>query len=198
VRAAERDERAREEWRRLVRGLDVRRLVFVDEFGSRIGMARARARAPRGRRAYASLPRNRGPNTTVIASLSLDGLGEAMELEGAVDALAFEAYIERVVGPTLRAGDAVVMDNLPAHKVERVREAVGRRGARSLFLPAYSPDLNPIEEAISKIKGILKGIGALTREELRAAIAEALSAVTPEDALGFFAHCGYTLAHQDL
>ena len=169
----------------------MRRLVFVDEFGSNVGMGRAYARAPRGHRAYDSVPRNRGRNATVIASLRFGGIGECLELEGAADAAAMAVYMERVLGPTLEPGDVVVMDNLSAHKDGRVIAAIEARGAIALFLPEYSPDLNPIEEAFSKIKGILKSAGARTRDALREAIREALAAVTPDDALGYFAAAGY-------
>ena len=198
MRAVERDEAARQLWTKQAAGLDIRKLVFVDEFGSNTGLAKTHARAPRGWRAYDSLPRNRGPNTTVIASLTLDGIGVCMQLTGATNTAAFEAYVERLLAPTLSAGQLVVMDNLGAHKGDRVRELVEARGARVLFLPAYSPDLNPIEEAIAKLKGILRGIGARTRESLDQAISQVLDAITPQDALAYFANSGYLLPHQDL
>ena len=178
--------------------LDIRKLVFVDEFGSNTALARMYARAPKGWRAYDRLPRNHGPNTTVIASLTLDGIGVCMQLQSAVDTAAFEAYVERMLAPSLRAGQVVVLDNLGAHKGERVRELVEARGARVLFLPTYSPDLNPIEEAIAKMKGILKGIGARTRESLSAAISQVIDVITPQDALSYFANSGYLPAHQEL
>jgi transposase len=191
LRASERDEASRREWIERAKGLDVRGLIFVDEFGSNIGMGRAYARAPKGRRAHDSAPRNRGRNTTVIASLKFGGMGECLELEGSADAEAMAVYMERVLGPTLGPGDTVVMDNLSAHKDGRVIAAIEARGASALFLPAYSPDLNPIEEAFSKIKGVLRSAAARTREALGAAIREALAAVTPDDALGYFAAAGY-------
>ena len=198
MRAAERDEEQRRLWMEQAAGLDIRGLVFVDEFGSNTAMARAYARAPRGWRAYGSLPKNRGPNITVIASLTLDGIGACMQLTGAADTAAFEAYVEHLLAPTLRAGQVVVMDNLGAHKGERVRELVEARGARVLFLPAYSPDLNPIEEAIAKLKSIFKGIGVLTHEAVSRAISEVLDAITPQDAFCYFANSGYLLAHHNL
>ncbi len=198
VRAAERDEVLRRRWVEQAAGLDIHELVFVDEFGSNTALARAYARAPRGWRTYDSLPRNRGPNTTVIASLTLQGMGACMQMEGAVDTAAFEVYVEQLLAPTLRAGQVVVMDNLGAHKGDRVRELVEARGARVLFLPAYSPDLNPIEEAIAKIKGILKRIGARTHDSLNGAISLALDAITPQDARSYFANSGYLPVHQNL
>ena len=155
-------------------------------------MRRLYARAPRGERAYASVPRNRGKNTTLIASMTLEGaMGEAMAFEGSTKAFVFEAYVERFLAPTLRAGQIVVMDNLSAHKTDRVRQLIEARGADLWFLPAYSPDLNPIEEAFSKLKALLKKAAARTREALVEAMGKALSAVGPRDVAGWFAHCGY-------
>jgi transposase len=189
--AQERDEGARGLWRWFLTRFDLRRLVFVDESGFHIAMDRLRARAPRGKRAYGKVPRNRGKNLTLIASLSLYGMGEAMCVEGATDALAFEVYIEHFLAPTLEEGQVVVFDKLGAHKPQRVRELIEAKGAEVLFLPSYSPDLNPIEEAFSKIKGIVRKLGARTHEALTEAIAQALSATTPQDAAGWFNHCGY-------
>jgi len=173
-------------------------LVLVDESGMHISMDRLRARAPRGLRAYGKVPRNRGKNLTLVASMSLHGMGEAMVVEGATDAEVFETYIEHFLAPTLKEGQVVLLDNLAAHKPKRIRELVEARGAEVLFLPSYSPDLNPIEEAFSKIKGILRKVGARTREALIEAIAQALSAITPVDAAGWFAHCGYEVEVQYL
>jgi len=155
-------------------------------------MTRLRARAPRGKRAYGKVPRNRGRNTTLIASITLEGgMGESVAIEGATDAEAFEAYVERFLAPRLEEGQVVVLDRLGAHRTGRVRELIEARGAELLFLPAYSPDLNPIEEAFSKIKQLVRKAGARTREALIEAIARALAAVTPEDAAGWFGHAGY-------
>ena len=154
-------------------------------------MVRLRARAPRGERAYGAVPRNRGRNTTLIASMSLGGMGEAVAFEGATDTKAFEAYIEHFLAPALSEGQVVVLDNLGAHKGKRVRELVEARGCELMFLPAYSPDFSPIEEAFSKLKALLRKAAARTRVALVEAIAAALSAVTSEDAKGFFGHCGY-------
>jgi transposase len=171
--------------------LDVRRLVFVDESGMHTSMDRLRSRAPKGERAYAKVPRNRGKNTTLIASMSLHGMGEAMCLEGATDAEAFAVYVEHFLAPALKEGQVVVLDNLGAHRPQRVRELIEQRGAGLVFMPSYSPDLNPIEEAFSKIKNTLRKLGARTHEALVEAISGALSAVTPGDAAGWFDHCGY-------
>jgi transposase len=155
-------------------------------------MTRLYARAPRGERAFGSVPRNRGKNTTLIASMTLEGaMGEAMAVEGSTKAFVFEAYVEHFLAPTLQEGQIVVMDNLGAHKTDRVRELIEERGCELLFLPAYSPDLNPIEEAFSKVKAHLRKAAARTREALVEALGEGLSSITPQDAAGWLAHCSY-------
>lgn len=171
--------------------VDANHLVIVDETGSNIGLTPLYARAPQGQRAYGSIPRKRGKNTTLLASLSLDGMGAAMILEGATDALAFEIYVEQMLAPSLEPGQIVVMDNLSSHIGPKVREAIQARGCQLLFLPAYSPDLSPIEEAFSKLKAFLRRVGARTREDLYKALSQALEVITPQDALGWFTHCGY-------
>lgn len=166
--------------------------MFIDESGFHTSMARLRSRAPRGERAYGKVPRNRGKNQTLIASVTLEGgMGEAISIEGATDAELFEAYVEQFLTPTLEAGQVVVLDGLGAHRTERVRELIEGRGAELLFLPSYSPDLNPIEEAFSKMKNTVRKAGARTREALNEAISQAMSAVTLEDVAGWFSHCGY-------
>jgi transposase len=172
-------------------GVEAKRLVFVDECGSNIALTPLYARAPKGERARSSVPRNRGKNTTLIASLSVEGIGAAMILEGAANAVAFEAYLEDVLVPSLQPGQIVVMENLPAHKGARVQQLIEDRGGQLLFLPAYSPDFSPIEETFSKIKAFLRRTGARTPEALQEAIAQALLTVTCQDALGWFRHCGY-------
>jgi transposase len=197
--ATERDEEARGLWRWLASHFDARRIVFVDESGFHTSMTRLRARAPKGERAYGKVPRNRGKNTTLIAAITLEGaMGESMIVEGATDALAFKAYVEHFLAPSLCEGQVVVLDGLGAHRTQRVTELIKARGAQLLFLPSYSPDLNPIEEAFSKIKALVRKVGARTREVLEEAIAVALCAVTPEDAAGWFAHAGYWPQDQPL
>jgi transposase len=159
--AQERDEEARGLWRWLASHFDARRLVFVDESGFNISMTRLRARAPRGKRAYGKVPRNRGKNTTLMAAITLEGaMGESMTVEGATDAKAFEVYVEHFLAPSLCEGQVVVLDGLGAHRTEKVRELIEARGADLVFLPSYSPDLNPIEEAFSKIKALVRKKGA--------------------------------------
>ena len=196
--ASERDEGARALWRWLVSRFDVRRLVFVDESGTHISMDRSRSRAPRGVRAYGRVPKNRGKNLTLIASMSLHGMGESMCVEGATDAAAFEVYVEHFLAPSLCEGQVVVMDNLGAHRPKKIRDRIEARGAELVFVPSYSPDLNPIEQAFSKIKNILRRLRARTHEALLEAMEQALSKVTPSDAAGWFNHCGYQVEVQYL
>jgi transposase len=185
-------------WRWLASRFDVRRLVFVDESGTHVSMDRLRFRAPRGLRAYGRVPKNRGKNLTLIASMSLSGMGESMCIEGAADARAFEAYVEHFLAPSLADGQEVVMDNLGAHRPKRIRELIEARGAELVFVPSYWPDLNPIEQAFAKIKNVLRKLAARTHETLMEAIEEALSKVTPADAVGWFNHCGYEVEVQYL
>ncbi len=189
--AAERDEFLRLLWRTQMEGLDPRRLVFVDEMGVHTSLAPIYAYAPVGERAFIEIPRNRGRNTVLVSSLHAGGMGPSMAVEGATTSGVFEAYVERLLVPTLRPGQVVVMDNLGAHRPKRVRELVEGRGCELVYLPAYSPDLNPIEEAFSKVKHVLRKIAARTKEDLVGAMGAALSAVSAEDVRGFFAHCGY-------
>jgi transposase len=197
VGAAERDEWLRAAWRVAVAGaVNPRRLVFVDEMGTNTSLSPRYAYAPKGTRAYAQVPRNRGANTTLLASMSLEGMGPCLAVEGATTATVFEAYIEQALAPTLRCGQIVVVDNLGAHKSERVRELIEGRGCQLFFLPPYSPDFNPIEEAFSKIKGTLRKAQARTREALIEALGVAISAVSARDARGFFEHGGYHLPVQ--
>jgi transposase len=192
VGASERDEWLRAAWRvMLAARIDPERLVFVDEMGTNTSLSPTYAWAPKGRRAHCSVPRNRGKNTTLLSSMSLSGMGPSLAVDGPTDREVFEAYVERVLAPTLRAGQVLVMDNLSVHKGERVRELIEHRGCQLLYLPPYSPDLNPIEEAFGKIKGLLRKAEARTREALVEAMGRALSAVSKHDARGFFEHCGY-------
>ncbi len=149
------------------------------------------ARAPKGERATGRVPRNRGKNTTGIASLSLEGMGAAMILEGSAHGAAFEIYVEQLLAPSLHAGHMVVMDNLRAHKGERVRQALEAKGCQVLFLPGYSPDFSPIEETFSKLKAYVRRAGARTREAREEAMCQALLTVSAQDARGWFSHCGY-------
>jgi transposase len=173
--------------------VDPTRLVFVDEMGTNTSLSPVYAYSPKGRRAYAEVPRNRGKNTTLLASMSLEGMGACLAVEGATTATVFESYIERLLTPTLKRGQIIVVDNLNAHKGERVRELIEERGCELLYLPPYSPDFNPLEEAFSKIKGSLRKAQARSREALVEALGRAISAISAMDARGFFKHGGYRL-----
>ena len=177
----------------VARAVDPRRLVFEDEMGTNTALSPLYAYAPKGRRAYAKVPRNRGANTTLLASMSLQGMGPCVAVEGPTTARVFEAYVEKVLAPSLRRGQIVVLDNLSAHKSQRARELIEERSCQLLYLPPYSPDFNPIEEGFSKIKGALRKAGARTRETLIDALGVAISAITTRDAQGFFEHGGYRL-----
>lgn len=191
--ATERNEQVRADYRQRIQQYDADAFVIVDECGSNINLTPLYARARRGERAYGKVPRTTAKNTTLIASLTTAGLGPAMTLEGATDTAAFVVYIEQVLGPALVPGQVVVMDNLAAHKDEWVRAAIEARGCELWYLPAYSPDLSPIEEAFSKLKSLLRQAEARTREALEQAIAAAVPQITRENARGYFAHCGYQL-----
>jgi transposase len=140
-----------------------------------------------------SVPRNHGKNTTLVAALTPQGLQAPWTIEGAIDTVAFKEYIEQVLGPTLRPGQIVILDNLSVHTALSIREAIEARGCELLFLPPYSPDFTPIEEAFSKIKALLRGIGARTREALLEAVSRTVATITPDDAFGWFTHAGYSL-----
>ena len=150
-------------------------------------------RAPRGERATGNVPINYGSNLTIIGALGTSGISALMTVDGATDGDIFRVYVGEVLCPTLRRGDIVVMDNLRAHKVSGIREAIEARGAKLIYLPPYSPDLSPIENCWSKIKTALRAVGARTRRTLERAIKKTLSTITESDALAWFAHCGYQL-----
>jgi transposase len=192
--AAERDEAARAAWRLEASTLNPADLVFVDETSTHTALTRRRARAPRGERAVGRTPRNHGPNVTLLATLTPEGIGPAVAIPGAVDGAAFIAYAERVLAPRLRPGQVVILDNLSAHKSAGARTAVEAVGARLLFLPPYSPDFNPIELAFAKVKERLRAAAERTPEGLFAATAAAMDAVSTTDARGFYAHCGFPLS----
>lgn len=189
--ASERDEAARAAWGQEAKPVAPGDWVWVDETGSHLGFTPRYSRAPRGARARGSAPRNRGKNRTLITSLTLEGMGPGLLLEGAVTTATFEAYVEHVLAPTLRPGQVVVLDTLRQHHSARTRRVIEARGASLRFLPSYSPDLTPIEEAFSKVKTLLRRAAARTHEALAAAFWAALAAITPQDAAGWFAHCGY-------
>ncbi|MDP8951307.1 MAG: IS630 family transposase [Actinomycetota bacterium] len=190
--ASERDEFLRAAWRALVAGeIDAGRLVCVDEMGSNTSLAPLYAWSRRGERALARVPRNWGANVTLLASMSAEGMGPSLAVEGPTTREVFEVYLEHFLAPALRPGQVVVMDNLSAHKGDRVRDLIEERGCEVVYLPPYSPDLNPIEQAFAKLKTLLRRAGARTREALIEAMGRALDTVTARDARGFFGSCGY-------
>lgn len=191
LQADERKEEERQQWKENVKELDAKRFIFLDESGSNIALTRFYARAPKGKRAKGSIPRNRGKNMTLISALTLEGVGESLIVDGAANTEIFELYIEQILLPSLHPGYIVIMDNLSTHKGSRIRKVIEERGCQLLFLPAYSPDFSPIEEAFSKIKTVLRKIGARTRESLQEALEYALTTISASDAAGWFAHCGY-------
>ena len=191
--AVERDEAARAIFREVIAQLKAEDVVVVDESGSRIGMVPLYARAPCGCRAYDRVIQNYGRNVTLLASMSVKGMQAAMTIEGAVNDAVFEAFIEKVLLPTLVPGQIVVMDNLPSHKSERVEQLIRQEGCQLLFLPAYSPDFSPIEEAFSKLKAFLRRCRCKTIPALITAIGRGLDNITPANAKGWFAHVGFSI-----
>ena len=166
-------------------------MIFIDETGANTKMARLRGWAPKGERCRAAIPHGHWKTTTFTAGLRLDGIAAPMLLDGPMHGAAFRAYVERVLVPDLSPGDIVVMDNLPAHKVAGIRQAIEAAGAHLLYLPPYSPDFNPIEMAFSKLKALLRKAAARTVDDLWEAIAEAIGTFNPEACQNVFAAAGY-------
>jgi transposase len=189
--ATEQKPAEREAWWKTIAEVDPADLVFVDEMGMTIALTRLYARAPGGMRAYGRVPRNHGQRTSVLAALDRTGLGAVLSVPGAVDREVFRVYVEQVLGPTLRAGQSVVVDNLAVHKDPVVAELVGARGCQLLFLPPYSPDFNPIEPILGKLKATLRRIGARTTDALNQALTTAIGEVTCADAANCVEHFGY-------
>jgi len=183
----------REEWAQNAPLLDARKLVFIDETGAKTNMTRRYGRAPVGKRVGDHAPAGHWNTTTLIAAVSESGPLAPLLLDGATDSEVFTAWVEQFLVPSLREGEIVVMDNLSSHKVKRVRELIESAGACLLYLPPYSPDLNPIEKMWSKVKALLRGAKARTQEALDKAVAQALAAVTQSDIQGWFRCCGYTI-----
>jgi transposase len=184
-------EAERAKFRKEIAAVPLRKLVFIDESGSNIAMTPDYAWGQRSLRVHDVVPRNRGTVTTMIGALALDGLRCMMTIEGATDTDVFDAYVEHLLVPSLKRGDVVVLDNLGAHKPQRILDRITAAGATYRFLPPYSPELNPIENCWSKLKCLLKKMGARTVAKLNQAIAEAMDLITPSDASAWFRHCGY-------
>ena len=173
--------------------MNPRSLVFIDEAAAKTNMARPRGRAPRGLRLVAACPHGHWQTTTMIGAVRLDGTCVHRELAGATNQRSFLAFVVEVLVPMLRPGDIVVMDNLRLHKHPDVRAAIEAAGASLRFLPAYSPDLNPIEKMWSKVKARLRALAARTHDALLLAIRDAISSVSAQDAAGWFVSCGYSV-----
>lgn len=171
----------------------LRKLKFIDESGLNLGLTRLAGRAAPGERVVEATPGHSGPQLTLVAALSLNGVSAPWLLDGAMDGAACEVYARQVLGPTLRRGDIVVMDNLPAHKVRDVQSAIEARGARLEYLPPYSPDLNPIEQCWAKVKAALRAAKARTLDDLMAALVQALQSISKHDVIAWFTHCGYSV-----
>ncbi len=197
IHAAERDRpdvaRRRAAWKRNQPKTNAERLIFIDETWTKTNMTRLRGRAPRGQRLIDKTPHGHWKTTTLIAALGISGMRCSTVVDGAVNGDVFEAFVEQVLVPELRAGDGVIMDNLSSHKRVRVRELIEATGARLVFLPPYSPDLNPIELIFAKIKQSLRSLACRTRDALWNAMQSVLDQVTPDDAQNCYHHCGYTL-----
>lgn len=169
-------------------------LVFIDETGMNLAMVRLYGRALEGQRAYGERPYQRGKNVTLIGALGLTGFVAAWTTDGGINGDAFIGFVEQMLIPNLWPGACVVMDNLPAHKVEEVRPAIEAVGARLVYLSPYSPDFNPIENCWSKLKQYLRSVAARTRDHLDQAITDAMHLITPKDIYGWFSHCCYCIA----
>jgi transposase len=188
-----RDEAARQAWRQAAAPLDPEQVVCVDASGTNRAVTRLYGWAPQDQRASGSVPRNHGTNTTVVAALTPDGLQVPWMSEGAMDTATFVWYITEQLAPTLRPGQIVVLDHWSVHKAQSIRQALAARHCQLLFLPSSSPDCTPIEQACSTLKAIRRRLGARTKEALWEAMRVAVEAITPEDALAWFAHAGYSL-----
>jgi transposase len=193
VVATERDEQKRSAFRERLEGVDPKRLLFVDESSTNVALTPRYGRAPKGERTRGRAPRNWGKNVTLISSMGSEGMGPSMSIEGPSDTDSFGIYVREILAPNLKAGQIVVMDNLSVHKGKWVRELIERRDCQLWYLPPYSPDFNPIEEAFSKVKALLRRAQARVLEALFEATEEALSAISAQDARGYFEHCGYAI-----
>jgi transposase len=195
LRAAEQDRadvaRARARWKRYQPSLDPARLVFIDETWAKTNMTRTHGRSLRGKRLVAKVPHGRWRTLTFLAALRHDGITAPCVIDGPINGAAFLAYVEQVLVPTLKPGDVVVMDNLGSHKGKAVRAAIRTAGAKLFFLPAYSPDLNPIEQVFAKLKTLLRKAAERTVEATWRRIGALLDRFTPQECANYFANAGY-------
>ena len=195
LHAAERDTEAnrkrREEYLRTVQAIPPEKLIFLDESGVTTQMTRQWGRAPKGQRIDEAAPQGHWEVLTTLGAMSLRGIDAAMTIASPTDGDVFAAYVEQALCPKLQPGDVVILDNLSAHKVVGIRERIEARGAQLIYLPPYSPDLNPIEKAWSKFKQFLRSAKARSQEALEQAVGDALKTITPDNAAAWFRHCGY-------
>ena len=193
--AGERDRhdvaRRRAQWAKYQNKIEPERLVFIDETWTKTNMAPLRGWAPCGMRLTAKVPHGHWKTTTFLAALRHDRIDAPWVLDGPIDGETFRTYVEKVLVPTLRAGDIVIMDNLGSHKGTAVRQLIRAAGAKLLFLPKYSPDLNPIEQVFAKLKHLLRKAAARTLETVCAAIGQLLGAFTPQECANYFKNAGY-------
>lgn len=188
---SERVQQQRSEFWQLMQGVLAKDLIFIDESGVNLALTRLFARSPKGQRAYGTRPQKRGKNVSLIGALSLSGVVTQMSLIGATDGLTFEAFISQRLVPKLWAGACVVMDNCSIHKGEDIKALIEQVGARLIYLPPYSPDFSPIENCWSKIKSVLRSIGARNYPDLAQAIKDAFAQVSLKDIHNWFTHCCY-------
>ena len=181
----------RQDWEQSLPGIDLEKLVFLDESAVNTAMARDCGRCPRGERLVDSVPAGLWQTSTLVAAVRLDGVVAPMVVNGPLNGESFAGYVETSLASELEPGDIVVMDNLPAHKSQRVADAIAAIGCILVFLPPYSPDLNPIENMWSKVKAILRKLAARTFDAVVDATGDALREITTEDCYGYFCHCGY-------
>jgi transposase/DNA-binding CsgD family transcriptional regulator len=198
VVASERDRpdmaRRRAQWTKRQSGIDPKRLVFIDETWTKTNMEPLRGWAPRGERLMAKVPHGHWRTMTFVAALRHDRIAAPWLIDGPIDGQGFRTYVEKALAPTLKPGDVVIMDNLGSHKGEAVRQAIRSAGAKLVFLPKYSPDLNPIEQVFAKLKHLLRKVAARTLDTVVAAIGELLDAYTAEECANSFVNAGYAQA----
>ena len=196
LRASERNEAQRTAWWIETQAFDPRRLVFVDESGANLSLTPRYGRAPRGQRVVGVVPRNHGPNVTLFAAMGVAGITAAMTMTGPADGEVWPLFAHQILVPSLRPGQIVIWDNLGVHKNQQVRQLIEDRGCQVRFLPPYSPDFSPIEQAFGKLKTALRQANARTRPALEDAIAAGLATITPHAAAAWFRHCGYRPSEQ--
>lgn len=192
--AREREEKARKKFRKLTGAFDGSQYVFLDEMGSHLGLTRLYGRAAPGQRVHDQVPGARGSNVSTIGAIGRDGLRTGLSVPGSIDGETMLFFVEELLVPTLHRGEIVVMDNASIHKLDAIEDAIEAAGAWVLFLPTYSPDLNPIEHGWSKVKALLRSLKPRTLPALLDALGEAFASITRHDILGWFRHCGYRVA----